>query len=77
MNNFEEYDLRHWENDEFDELTIYTARNGVFSLTPEIIYSLLTRYSPVGYREGEIMLDVPVESFLKFWEDLGGEYARR
>lgn len=74
---FEEYDLRHWEDDEFDNLTVYTARNGVFSLTPEIIYSFLTRYSPVGYREGEIMLDVPVESFLKFWEELGGEYAKR
>lgn len=77
MDNFEEYDIRHWEDAEFDNLTVYTARNGVFSLTPEIIYSLLTRYSPVGYREGEIMLDVPVESFLKFWEELGGEYARR
>lgn len=77
MNDYTEYDLRHWEDDEFDELRVYTSHNGVFSLTPEIIYSLLTRFSPVGYKEGEIMLHVPVESFLAFWEELGGEYAKR
>lgn len=77
MNEYTEYDLRHWEDDEFDTTRIILSKNGVVQVTPEYVAEILKRFSPAGYREGEITLDIPIESFLAFWEELGGEYARR
>lgn len=77
MNEYTEYDLRHWEDDEFDTYRVILATNGTVSLTPEALAELMKRFSPVGYREGEITLDIPISSFLRFWEELGGEYAKR
>lgn len=78
MTEYVEYDLHHWEDDEFDNrLRIWTAQDGIFHVTAEALADMVKRYSPVGYKEGEIGIDIPVESFLAFWRELGGDYAKR
>lgn len=78
MTEYAEYDLHHWEDDEFDNrLRIWTSQDGTFHVTAEALAGMVKRYSPVGYKEGEIGIDIPVESFLAFWKELGGDYAKR
>lgn len=66
-----EYTLTHWEEPE--QVGRVVSKDGYVSLTPEWIYAQLQSFSPIGYQEGEITLDVPVESLRDFWKSLGGE----
>ena len=68
---YQDYTLTHWE--EPDHPVTMVAKDGYVSLTPEWIYSVLQSFLPVGYKEGEITLDIPVKSLKEFWESLGGE----
>lgn len=68
---YTEYVLTHWE--EPDSKVRLIAKDGVVSVTPEWIYQQLQSFSPIAYREGEITMDVPVKSVIRFWKDLGGE----
>lgn len=72
---YEDYTLTHWE--EPDGLTYghFVAKDGIVSVTPELIYKMLQSFYPIGYQEGEITLDIPVKSLLGFWKSLGGEYG--
>ena len=69
-----EYKLKHWEEPDIFQRLV--SKDGVVSVTPELVYKLLKGYFPVGYKEGEITLDVTVEAFQKFWLSLGGEMER-
>lgn len=78
MSEYAEYVLRHWEDDEFDTgIRLWISSDGIFHVTAEALADMVKRYSPVGYKEGEIGIDIPVESFLAFWKELGGDYAKR
>lgn len=71
---YEDYKLTHWEEPDIYQRLV--SKDGVVSVTPELVYKLLKNYFPIGYREGEITLDVPAESFKKFWKSLGGEMTK-
>lgn len=68
---YTEYVLTHWE--EPDSKGRLIAKDGIVSVTPEWIYQQLQSFSPIGYQEGEISVDLPVKSLIQFWKDLGGE----
>lgn len=68
---YTQYVLTHWE--EPDSKGRIVSKDGYVSLTPEWIYAQLQSFSPIGYQEGEITLDIPVKSLRDFWESLGGE----
>lgn len=70
--NYTQYTLTHWESP--GDRGHLVVKDGKVSVTPEFIYETLTAFQPVGYREGEISLDIPVADFLRYWESLGGEY---
>lgn len=70
--NYTQYTLTHWESPGDPDHLV--ATNGRVSVTPEFIFTLLERFSPVGYRAGEITLDIPAGDFLDYWKSLGGEY---
>lgn len=70
---YEDYTLTHWEEPESTVRMV--AKDGYVSLTPEWILQVLKSFEPVGYREGEITLDIPVKSLLNYWKSLGGEYG--
>lgn len=67
---YTDYKLTHWE--EPDRTWRLVAEEGVVTVTPEYIHGLLRNFFPMGYKEGDITLDVSVESFKAFWESLGG-----
>lgn len=73
MNPYTEYTLTHWEEPESTGRLV--ARDGIVSVTPEWFYEVLKSFEPVGYKEGEITLDIPVRSLLNYWKSLGGEYG--
>lgn len=68
---YTEYVLTHWE--EPDSKGRLIAKDGVVSVTPEWIYQQLQSFSPIGYKEGEITVDIPIRSLINYWKDLGGE----
>lgn len=74
MNPYTEYTLTHWEEPDGPHTRI-VAKNGYVSVTPELVYKMLNEFFPIGYKEGEITLDIPVKSLLDYWESLGGEYG--
>ena len=74
-NTYTQIDLTHWEAE--GPVASFVAVNGVLTITPESIRDLFQNFIPVGHREGQIALDVPVESFLEFWAELGGEAVER
>lgn len=74
MTEYQEYHLTHWEEPEIFQRIM--TKDGVVSVTPELVYNLLKSYFPIGYREGEITLDLSVAAFREFWKSLGGEMTR-
>lgn len=74
-NTYTQIDLTHWEAE--GPVASFVAVNGVLAITPETIRDLFQNFIPVGHREGMIVLDVPVESFLEFWSELGGEAVEK
>lgn len=71
MPDYTEYVLTHWE--EPDAKGRLVSKDGYVSVTPEWIYKQLQSFSPIGYKEGEVFLDIPVRSLIDYWESLGGE----
>lgn len=71
MPEYREYVLTHWE--EPDTKSRLIVKDGYVSVTPERIYQILQSFSPMGYQEGEVTLDIPVKSFVNYWKSLGGE----
>lgn len=74
MNPYTEYVLTHWEEGDTPVKTLI-VKEGRVSVTPETVHSLLKSFFPIGYREGEITLDIPIGDFLAFWKQLGGDYG--
>lgn len=74
MNPYQEYLLTHWEEPDAPVLTLIVT-DGRVSVTPETVHGLLKSFFPVGYREGEITLDIPIGDFLAFWKQLGGDFG--
>lgn len=68
---YTEYILTHWE--EPDSKARVIAKEGIVSLTPEWLYQQLQSFSPLGYKEGEVTVDLTVKALARFWKDLGGE----
>lgn len=71
MPNYTEYVLTHWE--EPDSKLRITSKDGYVSVTPEWVYEQVRSFFPIGYKEGEITLDIPLKSLVDFWKSLGGE----
>lgn len=68
---YTEYVLTHWE--EPDSKGRIVSKDGYVSVTPEWVYSQLKSFSPIGYQEGEITLDIPVRNLVDYWNSLGGK----
>lgn len=68
---YTEYVLTHWE--EPDSKLRITSKDGYVSVTPEWVYEQVRSFFPIGYKEGEITLDIPLKSLVDFWKSLGGE----
>jgi hypothetical protein len=68
---YAEYVLTHWE--EPDSKARMVSKDGYVSVTPEWVYGRLQSFFPIGYKEGEVTLDIPLKSLVAFWKSLGGE----
>ena len=69
--NYIEYVLTHWE--EPDSKVRMISKDGYVSVTPEWVYEQVQSFFPIGYKEGEVTLDIPLKSLVAFWKSLGGE----